>query len=67
MRGQQSLREVVNALKVYTERHYKRMEELVDESYLVEYTLQKMEDLAPTQDALGTNGDGADVVMLDAA
>ncbi|KAK7747199.1 U3 small nucleolar RNA-associated protein 13 [Diatrype stigma] len=46
-RGQKSLKEVMNALKVYTERHYKRMEELVDESYLLEYTLQEMDSLAP--------------------
>jgi U3 small nucleolar RNA-associated protein 13 len=32
---------------VYTERHYKRLEELVDESYLVEYTLREMDSLAP--------------------
>ncbi|KYK61545.1 small nucleolar ribonucleoprotein complex subunit [Drechmeria coniospora] len=46
-RGQQSLQDVLQALRVYTERHYKRMEELVDESYLVEYTLQEMDSLAP--------------------
>ncbi|KAH6689616.1 U3 small nucleolar RNA-associated protein [Plectosphaerella plurivora] len=56
-RGQQSLKEVLNAIKVYTERHYKRMEELVDESYLVEYTLREMDDLAPAMD---------DLVMADA-
>ncbi|KAI0600458.1 WD40-repeat-containing domain protein [Biscogniauxia sp. FL1348] len=49
-RGQKSLKEVLNALKVYTERHYKRMEELVDESYLVEYTLREMDSLAPSLD-----------------
>ncbi|KAK3988610.1 WD40-repeat-containing domain protein [Cladorrhinum sp. PSN332] len=67
-RGQKSLKEVLNALKVYTERHYKRMEELVDESYLVEYTLQEMDSLAPP--ALIKNGDGDgdedDVEMLEA-
>lgn len=47
-RGQQSLKDILQALSVYTERHYKRMEELVDESYLVEYTLQEMDNLAPT-------------------
>lgn len=52
-RGQKSLNEVLNALRVYTERHYKRMEELVDESYLVEYTLQEMDSLAPPLEALG--------------
>ncbi|KAK3378425.1 WD40-repeat-containing domain protein [Podospora didyma] len=46
-KGQRSLKEVLNALKVYTERHYKRMDELVDESYLVEYTLSEMDSLAP--------------------
>lgn len=49
-RGQQSLKDILQALKVYTERHYKRMEELVDESYLVEYTLQEMDNLAPVAD-----------------
>lgn len=58
-KGQRSLKEVLNALRVYTERHYKRVEELVDESYLVEYTLQEMENLAP--------GEVGDVVMVDAA
>ncbi|TQV93563.1 small nucleolar ribonucleoprotein complex subunit [Cordyceps javanica] len=46
-RGQQSLKDILQALRVYTERHYKRMEDLVDESYLVEYTLQEMDNLAP--------------------
>jgi U3 small nucleolar RNA-associated protein 13 len=58
-RGQKSLREVLNALKIYTERHYKRLEELVDESYLVEYTLQEMDSLAPSLDNL------KDTVMVD--
>ncbi|KAI1138835.1 U3 small nucleolar RNA-associated protein [Hypoxylon sp. FL0543] len=63
-RGQKSLGEVLNALKVYTERHYKRMEELVEESYLVEYTLQEMDSLAPSLSGmkLVENGD-LDVVM----
>ncbi|KAK0615903.1 quinon protein alcohol dehydrogenase-like superfamily [Bombardia bombarda] len=56
-RGQQSLKEVLNALKVYTERHYKRTEELVDESYLVEYTLQEMESLAPSMESLDREQD----------
>lgn len=43
VRGGQSLKDVLDALKAYTERHYRRMEELVDESYLVEYTLREMD------------------------
>ncbi|KAL1874759.1 hypothetical protein VTK73DRAFT_236 [Phialemonium thermophilum] len=60
-RGQKSLKEVLHALKVYTERHYKRLEELVDESYLVEYTLQEMDSLAPSMDGMKDN------LMLDAS
>ena len=62
-RGQKSLSEVLNALKVYTERHYKRIEELVDESYLVEYTLQEMDALAPPLEAPEQDGDA---VMTEA-
>lgn len=58
-RGQKSLKDVLHALRVYTERHYKRLEELVDESYLVEYTLQEMDSLAPV-------GDVEDVLMQEA-
>ncbi|OCL04983.1 WD40 repeat-like protein [Glonium stellatum] len=41
-----SLREVLGALKAYTERHYRRMEELVDESYLLDFTLREMDEVA---------------------
>lgn len=35
-----SLKEVLDALQAYTETHYRRMEELDDESYLVEYCIR---------------------------
>ncbi|KAL9614782.1 MAG: hypothetical protein Q9167_000773 [Letrouitia subvulpina] len=38
-------KEMVDALRAYTERHYQRVEELIDESYLVEYTLGEMEEI----------------------
>ena len=65
-KGQKSLKDVLQALRVYTERHYKRTEELVDESYLVEYTLQEMDSLAPSlEDSLMNDASDAqlDVVM----
>lgn len=37
------VKEMLEALKTYTERHYARAEELIDESYLVEFTLQEMQ------------------------
>lgn len=64
-KGQKSLKDVLHAIRVYTERHYKRTEELVDESYLVEYTLQEMDDLAPmleNEDTMIKNA-SEDVVM----
>ncbi|KAA8913625.1 WD40-repeat-containing domain protein [Sphaerosporella brunnea] len=38
-------RDVWDALGSYTDRHYKRMEELVEESFMVEYTLREMEQV----------------------
>ena len=43
-------KEVLEGLRVYTERHYRRIEELVDESYLLEYTLREMEEVGGEQD-----------------
>ncbi|KAI9046451.1 hypothetical protein LZ554_009200 [Drepanopeziza brunnea f. sp. 'monogermtubi'] len=43
--GQQSLKEVHNALKVYTEKNRKRSEEMWDEAYLMEYTQRQMDGL----------------------
>lgn len=66
-RGQKSLNDVLHVLKVYTERHYKRLEDLVDESYLVEYTLQEMDNLAPLiehEDVLVGESEKQDVVMV---
>ena len=60
------VKEVLRALEVYTERHYKRMEELVDESYLLEYTLREMDEVAGGAGVNGIgrgNGMNGDVVM----
>ncbi|CAK7274060.1 U3 small nucleolar RNA-associated protein 13 [Sporothrix epigloea] len=40
-----NINDVLDALLAYTERHYRRMAELLDESYLVDYTLQEMDAL----------------------
>ncbi|KAL7271142.1 U3 small nucleolar RNA-associated protein 13 [Rhizina undulata] len=47
-----SVTSVWDALKSYTEKHYKRVEELVEESYLVEYTLMEMEEVFSDDDNL---------------
>ncbi|KAJ2899980.1 small nucleolar ribonucleoprotein complex subunit [Zalerion maritima] len=65
-KGHKSVKEVIHGLLVYSERHYKRMEELHDESFILEYTLQHMGTLFPVQNGKGRNGvdtDG-DVMMF---
>ncbi|GLI77565.1 U3 small nucleolar RNA-associated protein 13 [Penicillium ochrochloron] len=37
------LKDIMQALAAYTERHYKRIEELADDSYLVEWVLNEMD------------------------
>ena len=51
-----SLKEVLDALKVYTDKNYKRLEELIDESYLVEYTLNEMDGLGSFDEGKGIKG-----------
>lgn len=41
-KGQMGMKDILEALTLYTERHYKRIEELVDESFLVEWILGEM-------------------------
>ena len=52
-------RDVWDALGSYTDRHYKRVEELVEESWLVEYTLREMEQV------LGSVAEGVDAVETE--
>lgn len=58
------VRELLRALEVYTDRHYKRLEELVDESYLLEYTLREMGEVSGTVVNGGLGGGEGDVVMV---
>ncbi|APA09181.1 hypothetical protein SS1G_03089 [Sclerotinia sclerotiorum 1980 UF-70] len=65
--GPRSLKEVLDALRVYSERHYKRMEELVDESYLIEYTLREMDGLGFIENDGAGDGAldiGGDTIMV---
>lgn len=61
-------REVVEALRVYTERHYRRIEELWGESWLVDFLLGEMEQLGVKgkgEDVMSAKGEGGeDVVMI---
>ncbi|KAM5471311.1 U3 small nucleolar RNA-associated protein 13 [Microsporum audouinii] len=38
-----AMKDILEALAAYTERHYRRIEELIDESYLVEWALDEMD------------------------
>ncbi|KAF2749898.1 putative small nucleolar ribonucleoprotein complex subunit [Sporormia fimetaria CBS 119925] len=60
------LKDVVDAVKAYSERHYKRVEELVDESYLLDFTLKEMDEAFGNSWAdFGINGKEKDVIMVD--
>ena len=41
-----SMKDVLDAIRAYSERHYRRVEELVDESYLLDFTLREMDDVS---------------------
>ena len=57
-----ALGEVLEGLGVYTERHFRRMEGLVDESYLVDYTVREM--VAVRGGCMGGDVGGEDVFMV---
>ena len=48
------IQDILHALEVYTERHFRRMEALLDESWILEYTLREM-------DEVGGGGIGMDI------
>ena len=60
-------KEVVEALKAYTERHYRRMEELWGESWIVEFLLGQMDQLGLNGEVVAGDdsiADGKDIVMV---
>jgi U3 small nucleolar RNA-associated protein 13 len=62
-RNMKGVKDLLRVLEVYTERHFKRMEELVDESYLLEYTLREMDEIAGV-DLNGHDESNGDVIMI---
>ena len=48
--GAAKMKDLLRALEVYTERHLRRMEDLLDESFLVEYTLGCMDEVLGAED-----------------
>lgn len=64
-----SLKDVLDAIRAYSDRHYKRVEELVDESYLLDFTLREMDEVGGEVQAI-TNGTShlgleRDVIMAE--
>ena len=55
-------RDVVEALRVYTERHYRRVEELWRESWVVEFLLGEMDQLEFNERAI-LNGDKGVIIV----
>ncbi|PPQ79398.1 hypothetical protein CVT25_002668 [Psilocybe cyanescens] len=64
--GRTALKELVDALIPYSERHQARMERLVQESYVVDYILGEMDDGMFDNDLLGDDDDD-DFMNVDSA
>lgn len=63
--GGNAMRDMFRALEVYTDRHYKRLEELIDETYLLEYTLREMDEISGTTAVTnGVSDHSEDVIMV---
>lgn len=45
VKGRSGVKEVMEGLRVYGERHYHRVSEMWDESWLVEFTLGEMDEV----------------------
>lgn len=63
-----SLKDVLDAIRAYSDRHYKRVEELIDESYLLDFTLREMDevgDVRAVTNGTPRKGLNGDVVMAD--
>lgn len=63
-----SLKDILDGIRAYSERHYKRVEDLVDESYLLDFTLREMDEVGDIKAI--TNGTSQlglerDVIMLE--
>lgn len=56
------VKNVMSALRSHSEKHFKRLEELVDESYLVEYSLREMNGFGLLE---GVDRPETDVIMED--
>ncbi|KAE8440830.1 hypothetical protein EG329_006411 [Mollisiaceae sp. DMI_Dod_QoI] len=59
-----SLDEICGGLKAYSDRQYKRIEDLIDESYLMEYTLGAMDGLGLLENGSTNGHQGLDQNMI---
>jgi U3 small nucleolar RNA-associated protein 13 len=46
MGAKSGFKDLLDAMKAYSERHYRRVEDLIDESYLLDFTLREMDEVA---------------------
>jgi U3 small nucleolar RNA-associated protein 13 len=60
-----SMDEICSGLKAYSDRQYKRIEDLIDESYLMEYTLGAMDGLGLLENGNGNGHLDVDQEMIE--
>lgn len=65
--GKEKMVQLLRALEVYTERQYRRMEELMDESWILDYTLREMEGVSGMSGEVGamTELDGESLKKME--
>jgi U3 small nucleolar RNA-associated protein 13 len=58
-----TLPDILRGLRAYSERHYSRISDMWDESFMVEFTLREMEALLIDDDLVLSNG--KDIIMVE--
>jgi U3 small nucleolar RNA-associated protein 13 len=67
-RAKESVKDVIDGLKAYSERHSQRLEKMAEERFVLKWALGQMDDHISAVDGVnGFHGGEGDVVMLDEA
>lgn len=64
-KSKESVKDVLDGLKAYSERHYQRLEKTSEERFVLLWALGQMDDVSTANLQLTTRHPGEDLVMLD--
>ncbi|KAH9844457.1 Utp13 specific WD40 associated domain [Teratosphaeria destructans] len=66
-RNRESVKDVIDGLKAYTQRHYERLERTSEERFVLVWALQQMDAVGGASAIDGVDGVDGDVMMLEGA